>query len=65
MTSTLPTVTVSAGSISAATSVVTVYGGTVASGSTLTLDLAYTISGTSPMGSFTATTVDTDTATRQ
>jgi hypothetical protein len=35
------------------------------SGSTLTLDLAYTISGMSPMGAFTATTVDSDTATRQ
>jgi hypothetical protein len=35
------------------------------SGSTLTLDLAYDIAGTSPMGSFTATNVDHDTATRQ
>ena len=35
------------------------------SGSTLKLDLAYTVAGTSPMGSFTATTVDSDTATRQ
>jgi hypothetical protein len=35
------------------------------SGATLTLDLAYTVSATSPMGAFTATTVDTDTATRQ
>ncbi len=35
------------------------------SGSTLKLDLAYTIAGTSPMGSFSATTVDSDSATRQ
>ncbi len=35
------------------------------SGETLTLDLAYTVAGTSPEGAFTATTVDTDTATRR
>ncbi len=35
------------------------------SGATLTLDLAYDVSGTSPMGAFTATTVDDDTATRR
>jgi hypothetical protein len=38
--------------------------GTLA-GTTLTLHLAYAIKATSPQGSFTATTVDEDTATRQ
>ena len=32
---------------------------------TLTLDLAYDISASSPQGMFTATTVDKDTATRR
>jgi hypothetical protein len=38
--------------------------GTLA-GTTLTLHLAYDISGSSPAGAFTATTVDDDTATKQ
>jgi hypothetical protein len=35
------------------------------SGTTLTLDLAYDIAGMSPQGAFTATTVDSDVATRR
>jgi hypothetical protein len=49
---------------STGTATLTTGSGTLA-GTTLTLDLTYDIAGTSPMGSFTATTVDHDTATRQ
>jgi hypothetical protein len=35
------------------------------SGTTLTLNLSYAVAGTSPMGVFSATTVDVDTAMRQ